>query len=875
VSGGVAAAALRLEAARGAWHGAEVRSIDQVAARLAGGFLCSIEHDTLTVAAGEAIRAASNSDLGDIDSIADMPGLPAAMATTLTKAWAAGINLAERAEQYPTVARLATLARLETVILSRLPPAMLRPADLVQRALHRIDYAPAVIGPVECRFLPDLSPCWRPLIVALAEKVDLIWSAGPRAVPPWVRKAGLRVTATPAMSPALQVVTCATARHEVIEAIRWARGLLATGNMQAQDIAFAAASPGEFDDLIVAMSQEANLDIHFGHGRRALTTRDGQAAAALADIMLHGLSQDRVRRLVGLAHDPATPFARLPEDWREALPRAAPLTTPERWRQALAGDAHKATEKVLLPAIDLLDQGLSGAVEAGEMFLRGTGRLLWRRALIRAPASALEASLAGLRIPDQVDAGTAIAWMQASALAACPRPYVWLLGLNAHSWPRKSAEDPLLPSHIVASAELDPMPVAEVDRAAFQTIRATTASRLTCSASRRHATGRLQGLSPLLPDSIAPARLRRARIPEHAMSEQDRMMARPGEFATTARSASAWSCWQDWNIAESTAHDGLIRDGHPMLNRALSEVHSATSLKMLLRNPLGFAWRYALGWREPDRAEEAMDLDPLGFGNLVHEILDAALAAIGTAGGVAIAGVEAINTAVSVARNSVAARWEAEKPVPPSILWAMRLDEAEAMSRTALTWPLTPYAGQITFGEVPFGNKRAERPDAPWIVTKDVPVPGTGLRISGRIDRLDLAKDRRSARVIDYKTGKPKDPGILAGGRELQRCLYAFAVQALLGPEIEVEAALLYLRADEAAYRPLGDTTGALDALTTALRLARDSLLAGRALMGPDTGGDFDDLRFALPASPGAMTDRKRISAELCLGDAALIWEAP
>ena len=38
------------------------------------------------------------------------------------------------------------------------------------------------------------------------------------------------------------------------------------------------------------------------------------------------------------------------------------------------------------------------------------------------------------------------------------------------------------------------------------------------------------------------------------MSEQDRMMARPGEFASTPRSASADACWQDWN---TRGGDGL------------------------------------------------------------------------------------------------------------------------------------------------------------------------------------------------------------------------------------------------------------------------------------------------------------------------------
>ena len=125
---------------------------------------------------------------------------------------------------------------------------------------------------------------------------------------------------------------------------------------------------------------------------------------------------------------------------------------------------------------------------------------------------------------------------------------------------------------------------------------------------------------------------------------------------------------------------------------------------------------------------------------------------------------------------------------------------------------------------------------------------------------------------MDYKTGKPRDVGVLNGGGELQRCLYAYVVQAMLGSAVNVEAALLYPR-EGGLYLPLADTAGALTTLTTALLRACNSLRGGNALLGPDTGGGYDALAFALPASPGALTERKREAARQQLGDAALIWE--
>ena len=879
VAGGTAAAAMRLHAARQSWQGVDIRTIEQVASRLAGGFLQPVEADALADAATKAITGTAVAELGDLHAIADLPGLPSALAATLSKAWHAGIDLAARAAAERSVPRLQIIARLEAAVLEHLPSHMLRPADLVRRALDtilRLDGPEAILGAVELAPLLEVAPCWRLLVMVLHAPYRLRWHAGPYGVPGWWDSACGTLEPLAIATPKRRTVTCATARHEVIEAMRWVRSLLATG-IDAQHIALAAATPGEYDDLVLAMAEEASLPVHFAHGRRALTTRDGQAAAALADLLLYGLSQDRVRRLARLAHAEGTPFGRLPEQWERHLPRAAPLGTPERWRQALDAAADKAAAAtvaaILLPAIDLLADGPASAMEAGDTFLRGAARLLWRRALNRAPASALEASLDGLRLPETADPATSIGWMHASALATSPRPYVWLLGLNARTWPRASREDPLLPNHVIPTAELDPLPVTHMDRLAFRAIAGTTERQLVCSASRRDATGRLLGLSPLLPAKMEPERLRRARVPVHAMSEQDRMMARPGEFAGTARARSAHGCWVDWHDPAITAHDGQVQRDHPVLAAALGRIHSASSLRMLLRNPLGFTWQYALGWREPDSTGESMDLDPMTFGSLVHDVLEAALPAIEDAGGLGRASQPAIAAAVADARASIAAHWEAEQPVPPALLWNIRLREAEAMATTALSWPLHAYPGQASHSEVVFGDPDATPGNAPWDGSRPVTIPGTDLRIRGRIDRLDIAADGTRARVVDYKTGRPRDPGTLEGGKELQRCLYAYAVQSLLGPKAAVEAALLFPKGEAARYAPLDDTGVALEALTEALLAARTSLLAGRALPGPDAGDDYDDFALALPAGPAALTGQKKLAAKALLGDAATIWE--
>jgi RecB family exonuclease len=155
-----------------------------------------------------------------------------------------------------------------------------------------------------------------------------------------------------------------------------------------------------------------------------------------------------------------------------------------------------------------------------------------------------------------------------------------------------------------------------------------------------------------------------------------------------------------------------------------------------------------------------------------------------------------------------------------------------------------------------------------------VTIPDTGFRIAGYIDRLDVAGDGSRALVRDYKTGKPPKGEIrLNGGRELQRCLYAFAVKALLGDHVAISASLLYPR--EALDLQLDDPEATLAEIIGYLRAARSAFASGAALTGPDTGSDYDDLAFALPANASATyCKRKQSAATERLGEVAQVWEA-
>ena len=289
--GRVATREQRLGAARAHGHGRQIMSVEQLAVRLAGGLAQAVEEDALL----EALRAAiPQTALGELDGIKELPGLVTAAAGTLRKAWRGGIDLEARAAEHP---RLASLAALEAAARKALPPAMMRPADLVGAALGRLEHAAALFGRIDVVGLTELSPVWRPLLHAVAAHVPVRWLAGARPVPPWLDGAAIDIQQSAAHTPDVGAVSAATPYHEALEAMRWARRLLASGAAAPADIAIAAATPADYDDHFLALRADADVDLHFVHGVKVTASREGQAAAALADVLVRGLTQTRVRRL--------------------------------------------------------------------------------------------------------------------------------------------------------------------------------------------------------------------------------------------------------------------------------------------------------------------------------------------------------------------------------------------------------------------------------------------------------------------------------------------------------------------------------------------------------------------------------------------------
>ncbi len=238
---------LRLAAARGRLHGLQVMTFEQLAVRLAGGMSQAIDDEALRAAIQEALPVTA---LGELDAIKDLPGMVGASADTLRKAWRAGVELQLRRDGHP---RLASVAKLEEAVFALMPPAMLRPPDIVAAALQRLRHAGALFGPVEIVGITELSPVWRGLLKALAQHVEVRWNAGPRTIPAWLAGSAVVIERAAPQAPQIVAVSAATAWHEAIEAMRWARGLVASGQAVPAEIAIASVNPADYDDYFLAL----------------------------------------------------------------------------------------------------------------------------------------------------------------------------------------------------------------------------------------------------------------------------------------------------------------------------------------------------------------------------------------------------------------------------------------------------------------------------------------------------------------------------------------------------------------------------------------------------------------------------------------------
>jgi PD-(D/E)XK nuclease superfamily len=849
----MAAQVARFRAAMDRDSGLQILTVSRLAGRLAGGFVEPVPGEILQTLVRDSLNEGGFQAIG---TLADLPGMVRATTATLTKAWNADLDLQARASRHP---RIADLALIERRIAAGLTKAMLLPHDLSREALGNIGLAPPLLGSVSVEGVFDLAPCWRQLIRELASTVPVEWNASTGDDLSWLEGSAVKVVHHEVNGAKPEAVVCANPRHEALEALRWARRLIVNGHAQPGEIALTAAAVEPWDDHIRAIADESDLPVHFAHGRNALTVFPGQQAAALADVLVRGLSRSRVVRLISLCRRSSSQLMGLPENWKQAIQTDSSLMSLQQWEYVWKNAASRGwpssvdQRKILKSVLELVAKSKDSAPEAGECFLQGQSLALWQQALREGPAAALETTLSSLRFEDGKEPAVSIFWGPAHILVSSPRSHIRLLGLNSRNWPRRGAEDPLLPDYVVPSKHLQPFALPTGDRMNFGRLVETASGSLVFSRCRRDSEGRLLGRSSLLPRDLKETHIHRTRIPEHAVSESDRILARGREFAESTLSRTAENCWRDWGKRDVTAHDGLIKPDRAIVMEVLSRTQSSGSLQRLLRDPIGFLWKYVFRWEGPLVEEDILSLDKLRFGNLTHEILAEATGILEKDDGFATATKSKINRAIAAATRIVSNRWDAEESIPPLLLWQGTLRQAEALSVQALITGEKPLTGQKSWVELAFGGLggKDDGVRGPWAPQAQVRIPHTDIHIRGRIDRLDVDGAMQLARVTDYKTGKfnnnvSRDP--LDGGKELQRSLYYVATKALL-PGAEVVESRLLFPGQSKGLRALQEPEEVVRSLSGFLTAAKQLVSKGFTVPGAGAEDNYNDLVFALPSN--------------------------
>lgn len=848
--GKVALEAERAKLARSETVGGQVMAFEHMVERLAGGFLGIVDIMTLREIVSACLED-ETLDLGELDGIKYMPGMATACADSLMNWWMSGLK-SQEFEHHP---RMQAIFALEGAVEQRLPANLRKPADIVELGCKRIRFAPKALGAVTFLGMTDLHPVWRPILEAMSTlpNYGFTWNCGPYETPAWLMEYpgdSVVVVKRPAETPVLSSQSASDARHEVLEALRWAVELLANGH-KGQDIAIAAVSTGAYEGIVHTLARDSDIVIHMPNGIPALQTQVGQECAALADIMIRGISHKRIRRLYEVANQ-SKAFEGVPPDWLQRIPQDASLLTVDRWKRLLSRNDMADVKPYLDLVIDIVTKGVKFASGAGPMFLSEAAQRVWTRALRSGPASALDQTLRGMRVVTPGTALDKVCFMSARDLVAAPRKFVRLLGLTSRQWPRRDGEDSLIPNYIIPSRRLSPMSVSEMDRRDFHSVLATTTGAVVFSWPRMDGDGRGLRTSTLVPSNLVASaeRLDRARKTRYAISEGDRLFMRSSEFADIATAKRAKTASVNWFRPNLTPHDGLITPHHPRIEAAFGQVQSATSLQKMIRDPLGFVWRYVLGFNAPDFEDEPILVDARMFGNVVHAILKTAVEKLNKKGGFTRAAKAVVEMEVHKARLDVGLRMEQSQPVPPMLVWSQTLDRAEDIAVRTLVFNYGMPEDSVSFAEIPFGDEREWiREDLPWMTDRPVFIPNTGIRIRGVLDRLDLSSSTSLANVLDYKTGKtPRNPEKMGinGGKELQRAIYGFTVQTLLEDIGTIVAALYYPLTD--TYVPMDDIEAHMAEVSTAVTTAQETLRAGHAFPGIGAAEEFNDMMFGFPA---------------------------
>ena len=607
------------------------------------------------------------------------------------------------------------------------------------------------------------------------------------------------------MNAHIEIGSLPSHEEEARAALDWAADLIANRSIPPSAISLVTTDPSAHAPAIEAFAQIRRLDLSRAFGAPMLETAQGRIALAWA--LWEESPGPRTKQRLAMA---------LARDDRERAEAEAETETKE-WPGACPDKIEAILNRTLLELLERPERGPKAHRE-----------IAWGTLLAQQWTAPEEPAADRIRIES---ARTAIGSTGSKGSAT----HRWIMGLDAR-W----------------QSALEATGGAEATRTLLGRWTAPPIRHLVMSWARRDPSERDRTAAPLIEQL--------ERRPMHTVTRRSQCEPPMPGAAARDRRARALRRSRAWTHPRLGRDDGMVRAGHPAIRRVIERAQSATSLALLLTDPQGFVWRYALGWTEPDPDPKVI-LDPRSWGTLVHATIEGAMSATGgpqvdraTLG-------RAIRSAAERARS----RLESNGVSPAEGVWERTLDRACATALWALAGGPSGRGTVRWQGEVRFGP----RTHAP-----SVTLPASGLLLHGAIDRLDTADDG-SVWVADYKTGRRRigSRTAIAGGAEVQRAIYALAARTLAQDAQLQGTTLIHLR--ERRSDKLSDVDAAVEAIDRGARAAVALLRDGHLIPGPGAQQIKSAHAIARPARLARYLAAKETALRSAAGALAEVWDAP
>jgi RecB family exonuclease len=509
-----------------------------------------------------------------------------------------------------------------------------------------------------------------------------------------------------------------------------------------------------------------------------------------------------------------------------------------------------------------------------------------------------------------------VAVMDASSLRHMRFRTVYLLGLSERSWPAPARPDPLLLEHeraainnVSGNAQIPVRNAPDEEPLTFRLAIAAAKEHLVASYARAQASRSSRHVPSYFFRSLAetvagrPLSFRELegggivrRVAAGRMSidpiersltarEYDRGLLHQGMDGGLGHVISALDLGGAALTRRSrldqplTAFDGVLSSPDAL---ALSDAIqfgrekpvSPSRLETYATCPYRYFLRYVLRIEPLDEPEALDSIDHLERGSLIHAILERFLRALEGDPPRDEKREQHIALLRKIAEEEAASR-EARGVTGRPLVWAI---EKRQIVEDLLRWydtevregaytSLVPLGFEVGFGgpAYRFGDESQEEDP---LTTENPVVVGehdVGLRIQGRIDRIDADERRTRFRVIDYKTGKYKKEGPPDRGRALQLPLYLVAAsQATNLPVEQGEAQYFYCTRRGEFKRSTftgADYTARRGDIDLILRTIAQGVDGGYFAPNPGKSADncrFCDYKFVCNVGIDRIMDRKQ-----------------